>query len=122
MAYSDYIVYVDESGDPSLTSINPRYPVFVLAFCVFRKDEYAQQVVTPLTEFKFNYFGHDQIILHERDIRKRSGPFKFLNNPNAENEFHENLGLLVSAAPFTLITGVINKTAHAATYSDPSNP
>ena len=33
-SHSDYIVYVDESGDHSLTSINPRYPLFVLSFCV----------------------------------------------------------------------------------------
>lgn len=42
-AYSDYIVYVDESGDHSLDSINPRYPLFVLAFCMFQKGHYAQK-------------------------------------------------------------------------------
>ena len=44
--HSDYIVYVDESGDHSLTSIDPEYPVFVLSFCIFRQGEYAQ-TVTP---------------------------------------------------------------------------
>ena len=29
--FSDYVVYVDESGDHSLTSIDADYPVFVLA-------------------------------------------------------------------------------------------
>ena len=33
LAFGDHIVFVDESGDHSLTSINPDYPVFVLAFC-----------------------------------------------------------------------------------------
>ena len=33
--FSDYIVYVDESGDHSLESIDINYPVFVLAFCIF---------------------------------------------------------------------------------------
>lgn len=33
--YSDFVVYVDESGDHSLASIDPNYPVFVLALCVF---------------------------------------------------------------------------------------
>jgi hypothetical protein len=40
LEHSNYIVYVDESGDHSLESINPRYPLFVLAFCVFQKDHY----------------------------------------------------------------------------------
>ena len=31
MRHSDFIVYVDESGDHSLEFINPRYPLFVLA-------------------------------------------------------------------------------------------
>jgi len=45
--HSDYIVYVDESGDHSLTSIDPDYPVFVLSFCIFRKEVYASGV-TPV--------------------------------------------------------------------------
>ncbi|WP_200870131.1 DUF3800 domain-containing protein [Catenovulum agarivorans] len=36
--FSDFVVYVDGSGDHSLTSINPDYPVFVLAFCIFYKS------------------------------------------------------------------------------------
>ena len=43
--FSDYIVYVDESGDHSLESINPEYPLFVLSFCIFLKNaifEYGQ--------------------------------------------------------------------------------
>ncbi|OMH30091.1 DUF3800 domain-containing protein [Motiliproteus sp. MSK22-1] len=38
--YSDYLVFVDESGDHSLTSIDEQYPVFVLCFCIVRKDLY----------------------------------------------------------------------------------
>ncbi|UUE99924.1 DUF3800 domain-containing protein [Xanthomonas hortorum pv. pelargonii] len=30
--YSNYIVYVDESGDHGLETLDPNYPVFVLAF------------------------------------------------------------------------------------------
>ncbi|WP_233079829.1 DUF3800 domain-containing protein [Rheinheimera soli] len=35
--FSKYIVYVDESGDHSLQSIDENYPVFVLAFSIFHK-------------------------------------------------------------------------------------
>jgi hypothetical protein len=34
---NDYIVFVDERGDHELVSINPSYPMFVLAFCLFDK-------------------------------------------------------------------------------------
>ena len=35
--FGDYIVFVDESGDQSLKSVNANYPVFVLSFCIFEK-------------------------------------------------------------------------------------
>jgi len=37
-AYSDFIVYADESGDHGLGRVDPGYPLFVLACCVFRKN------------------------------------------------------------------------------------
>src|SRR5688500_13877975 len=83
--HSDYIIYVDESGDHSLESINPRYPLFVLAFCVFQKNHYIQKVLPALSELKFSTFGHDLIILHEQEIRKRTGVFNHLNFPRREN-------------------------------------
>jgi hypothetical protein len=39
--YGDYIVYVDESGDHGLRSMDPNYPLFVLAFCIFDKSALA---------------------------------------------------------------------------------
>lgn len=41
--FSDYIVYVDESGDQGLVSIDAHYPVFVLALCIFEEQAYRQQ-------------------------------------------------------------------------------
>jgi hypothetical protein len=72
---SDYIIFADESGDHGLSNIDPQYPVFVLAFCIIEKTTYSQSILPKLTEFKFRHFGHDQVVLHERDIRvKRTGP------------------------------------------------
>ena len=61
MNHSDYIVYVDESGDHSLEKINPSYPVFVLSFCIFKKDEYANLIAPAVQNFKFKFFGHDEL-------------------------------------------------------------
>ena len=36
--FSDYVVYVDESGDHGLKTMDKTYPLFVLAFCVFMKQ------------------------------------------------------------------------------------
>src|SRR5262245_59741031 len=101
-AYSEYIVYVDESGDRSLGNINPYYPIFVLSFCIFHKESYSRVVTPALRILKFLTFGHDMIILHEHEIRKKEGLFKLLNREPREL-FLENLSSLISTTDFTLI-------------------
>jgi hypothetical protein len=106
--HSDYIVYVDESGDHSITSIDENYPIFVLSFCVFLKENYAQVVTPALRMLKFSTFGHDMVILHETDSRKKLGSFKMLGKEERE-AFLDKLHLLVAETNFTLIATVINK-------------
>jgi len=120
--YSDYIVYVDESGDHSLTSIDPQYPMFVLALCVFEKVDYATSVMPAVTDLKFKYFGHDQVILHEREIRKAMPPFAFLVNRTQRAAFMQDLDNLVAGAAFTVIAAAIDKVQHRNQYSAPANP
>lgn len=108
--YSDYIVYVDESGDHSLVSIDQNFPVFALSFCIFTKDEYTNCVVPATQRFKFRYWGHDAVVLHEREIRKSAGDFTF---PRVERQRREqfitDLANLVANVPFGVIGAVIRK-------------
>lgn len=120
--HSDFIVYVDESGDHGLSSIDPQFPVFVLAFCIFRKDEYRLQASPALQDFKFRHFGHDMEVLHERDIRKATGAFAFLVDASRREPFTEDLTLLIEEAPFTLVASVIKKRELCERYSRPENP
>ena len=106
--YSNYVVYVDESGDHSLESIDPQYPVFVLAFCVFHKTHYANRVVPALENFKFAHFGHDVVVLHETDIRKERGSFRFSSRPHKE-AFLDELTTIIDANNFILIASVVDK-------------
>lgn len=108
-SHSDYIVYVDESGDHSLTSINPRYPLFVLSFCVFRKSVYNEQVAPALRRLKFAAFGHDMVVLHESDMRRRRGAFAHLMQAPREQFLHDVTGT-IAQADFQLVAAVIDKT------------
>jgi predicted transcriptional regulator with HTH domain len=121
-AFSDYVIYVDESGDHDLTSIDPQYPVFVLAFCIFRKDEYVRTVVPMLQDFKFRWFGHDMVVLHESDIRKQKPPFKFLQNLDRRQKFMSELTKIIEACPTVVVACAINKLALAKRYHRPENP
>ncbi|MDP3086071.1 MAG: DUF3800 domain-containing protein [Rubrivivax sp.] len=53
--FSDYIVFVDESGDHSLDSINPDYPVFVLVFCLLPRAAYVDQITPAVRRLKFRH-------------------------------------------------------------------
>ena len=108
LKHSDYIVYVDESGDHSLSSIDEGYPIFVLSFCVFDKQNYAQIVTPALRMLKFSTFGHDMVVFHEHDIRKRLGAFKLLSKLQRE-DFLEQLNSLIAETNFTLLATVIDK-------------
>lgn len=121
-AFSNYVVYVDESGDHGLESIDSTYPVFVLAFCIFRKEEYIEVAVPALQRLKFDHFGHDQVVLHEREIRKAMAPFQFLQVPERRGRFLADVTALVETAPFVLIASVIDKKRLRAQYRHPSNP
>lgn len=107
--FSDFIVYVDESGDHSLQSINPEYPVFVLAFCVFYKSHYSHKVVPALQELKFDFFGHDLVILHEHEIRKEKGDFAVFRSRQQKNSFINRLTNVIDDSNFILISCVIDK-------------
>ena len=121
--FSDYIVYVDESGDHSLVSIDPQFPVFALSFCVVKKADYAASVVPAMQSFKFKYWGHDAVVLHEHEIRKTIGDFAFLRtDPAKRAAFYSDLNGIMVDAPVAIVAAAIGKAAHAARYSDPWNP
>ncbi|MCF6262967.1 MAG: DUF3800 domain-containing protein [Xanthomonadales bacterium] len=107
--FSKYIVYVDESGDHSLQSIDDKYPIFVLAFCVFHKRHYSEVIVPALEKFKFNYFGHDQVVLHEHEIRKEKGAFNIFRNRDQKNQFIDQLANIIDCSNFILISCTIDK-------------
>lgn len=120
-ARSDYIVFVDESGDHSLTVINPDWPLFVLSFCIFPVAAYVDQVTPAIRALKFDTFGHDLVILHEHDIRKKKGAFAQLNK-EAREVFLDRLTDVIAATDMTMIAVVIDKVRHKAKYSAPAHP
>ena len=120
--FSNYIVYVDESGDHGLQTIDPNYPVFVLAFCIFHKRYYSEKVVPALEKFKFNHFGHDHVVLHEHEIRKEKGFFTFFKDRVHKSEFINELTSIIQESNFILVSCVIDKAALKAKNGDTSNP
>lgn len=123
MEFSDYIVFADESGDHGMEKIDPSFPVFALVFCVFEKVAYSFEVEPAVRSLKFKWFGHDSVVLHERELRKQEPPFDFLRaGPAVRDAFMADVSALMTAAPMRVYASVIDKVAHAARYPDPWNP
>lgn len=120
--FSKYIVYVDESGDHSLQSIDEQYPVFVLAFCVFHKRHYSEMVVPALEKFKFNHFGHDQVVLHEHEIRKEKGAFTLFQSRQEKLHFLGELTEIIERSNFILISCTIDKNRLKGSREQEPNP
>ncbi|WP_296449162.1 DUF3800 domain-containing protein [Rhodoferax sp. UBA5149] len=119
--FSNFVVYVDESGDHGMETVDDNYPVFVLAFCVFHKRHYSEKVVPALQKFKFNHFGHDLAVLHEHEIRKEKGDFRFQTRQHKQ-DFLVELTSIIEASNFILISCVIDKEQLRSKPGVPPNP
>lgn len=120
--FSDYLVFVDESGSPAMGNVDPDFPLLVLAFMIVRKDQYLSEIVPAVQGFKFRHFGHDQVILHEREIRRDLGAFAFLKTKALKADFLDELSDIVAASPFHLVSVVIRKDRLKDRYKTPENP
>ena len=122
MDFNEYIIYVDESGDHNLKPSDPEYPIFVLVFCLFEKRAYIKETVPVFQQFKFDTFGHDNIILRERDIKHQTKPFTFLQNQSKRHVFMKQMNHLIAGCAVSVIASVIRKHELVERYVDPHNP
>lgn len=106
----DYVVFVDESGDHSLTPTNAEYPIFVLAVVAFKLDVYLKEFLPSLHRLKFMFFGNDSVVLHEREIRRRLGHFGGQFGSELRASLIAALTELLASANFRIIHVVIDKT------------
>lgn len=120
--FSDYIVYVDESGDHGMQAVDAQYPVFVLALCVFHKRHYSASIAPAIQQFKFQHFGHDLAVLHEHEIRKKKGLFSVLQDKAKMHVFQTQLTDIVEVSNFVLICCVIDKEALHGKANTHTNP
>ncbi|MBF6022870.1 DUF3800 domain-containing protein [Lysobacter niastensis] len=119
---SDYLIFIDESGDHGLASIDRHYPVFVLCCVLIRKDHYVNQLVPRLTKLKLDVWGHAEVVLHEHDIRKPKGVYSILQIEHVRNAFHQQITEIFAECEYMLIYSVIKKEEYARRYAAPASP
>jgi hypothetical protein len=83
----DYVIFVDDSGDACLDPIDPRFPMLNLVFCIKKKDHYFDHVVPNLRGLKEEFFGHTDLILHESEMRWKTGVFTRLRDQSVHQRW-----------------------------------
>jgi hypothetical protein len=106
------IVYLDETGDHSLEKQDDNFPLFLLTMIVCDIEHYTNQIVPNIYRLKFDYFGHEGVIIHSRDIRKAQKDFSFLLNPTMRQPFYERINQVVADANLEIIISAIKKQEH----------
>ncbi len=110
------IMYLDESGDHSLTVIDPSYPVFVLGGIIVEK-EYAEGIMTEqIQQLKRDLFGRDDIILHTADISRTKNGFESLKDRAMREQFYIRLNHLMRSLEYQVVACAILKDQHFARY------
>jgi hypothetical protein len=122
MVFGKHLIFVDESGDHGLLKIDPEYPLFVLVFCLIKKEDYVRCLCPALQELKLRFWGHDEQVLHEHEIRKPNKHYAFLFDSQLRSEFMDALSQFVDQMPFHLVGSVIKKGQLGQQYAFPHNP
>ncbi len=112
------ILYLDESGDHNLRKIDPSYPVFVLGGIVVDSDYSKNEMLEIVNEFKLEFFGRTNIILHNSDIVRNRNGFENLQDQGFREKFYSGLNRVMSQLEYKVIAVVIDKSKHLAMYGD----
>lgn len=112
---SRYLLFLDESGDHGLKTIDPNFPVFVLTGLLFSEKSY-QLTSQRIDAFKNKFFGSTKVILHRRDMRKYEKGFEILFDADVKKRFYMGLNKILQEADYKIISSVINKQKHIEQY------
>jgi hypothetical protein len=115
-------MFVDESGDDNLATINPQFPVLGIGGVIFDEAAYLATENQKIKDFKIAEIGNDATVLHSYDIRKKQKDFAFLNDPARLASFLAAYQSLVGSLNFSFVSRIIDKQAHLTKYPNPYNP
>lgn len=110
------VLYLDESGDHSLTAIDPQYPVFVLGGVILDFAYAAGEVEEKIRTLKRDTFGREDLILHTADIARAKNGFESLKNQETRAVFHERMNDLMRSLEYQLVACAIWKEGHLAMF------
>jgi hypothetical protein len=103
-----HLLFLDESGNHSLSAFEPGYPVFVLGGVLLQETDLAA-VNAAVHAFKREVIGDDGVVLHTADMARNRRGFEGLADPTARRRFYAMLNSLMEALHYSVIACAIDK-------------
>ena len=89
-----YYLFIDETGDHSLSNIDQNFPIFMIGGVLISEKEY-KVFQEKINNFKNTFFGTKEVILHSRNIRKIDPPFQILFDLEVKKRFYNHLDKII---------------------------
>jgi len=83
------ILFLDESGDHNLITIDKSYPYFVLAGCILEQKVHDESLAPAISSLKKDLFQTDKIVLHYVDYTRNKNGFEKVKDKAFREEFYE---------------------------------
>jgi hypothetical protein len=110
------ILFLDESGDHSLSKVDPQHPVFVLCGILMDENYHQTTATLALNSFKQSLFGRTDIILHTLDFTRNQSGFEEMKNHEFRERFFDGLRGLIQQLEFKIVACAIKKQEHLSRY------
>jgi len=114
------VLYIDETGDHSLSKIDKSYPIFVLSGVIVDEDYHDGQLTEQLNAFKERHFETKNIVLHSKEMTHPQSArnklyMKFMNK-DFRKAFYKDFEIFLRRSNVSIVACVIMKNKHFANY------
>lgn len=115
-----YFLFLDESGDHGLKTIDPSFPAFILCGVLIEESQY-RLIKNKLNSIKENFWKNTEVIFHSRDIRKCEKEFQILFDLEVKKKFYNQINSVIKDSEYTVISAAIKKTDYIKRYGKQSD-
>lgn len=115
-----YYLFIDESGDHGLTTLNPNFPVFLLCGILIPENEYFL-IRNQMNLIKKEFWKAKEVVFHSRDIRKCEKEFQILFDMELKAAFYLQLNSCIKNGNYTIIASAIRKDKYIQKFGRLSN-
>lgn len=116
----NYYLFIDETGDHGLTTLNPDFPLFLLCGTLFPNSAY-EQLSNEFNLIKQKLWGNKSVVFHSRDIRKCEKEFVVLFDLDKKQWFYQSINNVVENCDYVVFASAIKKDKYIKRFGKLSN-